>query len=99
LGTGLPTLEKLNGRPFRLLGFQHDSEGTVTSWVGGKLDSNMAVRACRFKVWLSPQATRDEPAAQKLEHHVLGPREYSSSHPAMRSLDPHVYQMFLLYEH
>jgi hypothetical protein len=99
LGTDLITLEKLNGRPFRLLGFQYDSEGAVTSWAGGKLDSDIAVPACRLKVWLSPQARRSAPAPQKLENQVVGTREYSSGHPAMQWLDPHVYQMFLLYEH
>ena len=100
LGTDLLTLEKLNGRPFRLLGFQYDSEGAVTSWAGGKLDADMAmaIPACRLKVWLSPQASRNDLAAQKLENQVVGTREYSSSHPAMQRLDPNVYQMFLLYE-
>jgi hypothetical protein len=99
LGTDLLTLEKLNGRPFRLLGFQYDSEGAVTSWAGGKLSSDMAGPACRFKIWLSPETGRNDPTAQKLANQVAGTREFSSSHPAMRQLDPHVYQMFLLYKH
>jgi len=97
LGTDLLTLEKLNGRPFRLLGFGYDSEGAVTSWAGGKLE-NESIPGCRFRIWVSPQIGEEDHTAQPLANEVMGDREYSSRHPAMQRLDPRAYQMFLLYE-
>jgi hypothetical protein len=35
LTTRLRTLERLNGKPFRLAGFGFDGSGNVTSWSGG----------------------------------------------------------------
>jgi len=94
LGTDLRTLEKLNGRAFRLLGFGVDDEGGVVTWVGGKLVDD-ATPGCKFKIYLSPRST--DSATGRIEKEVLGDREYSSGHPAMQQLNPQVYQMFLLY--
>jgi hypothetical protein len=97
LGTDLLTLEKLNGRAFRLLGFGYDGESVVTSWAGGKVDAATA-RGCKLKVWLMPRASERNLATQKLESEVVGTREYSSGHPAMQRLNPRIYQLLLLYE-
>lgn len=96
LGTDLLTLEKLNGRPFRLLGFATDSEGAVTSWAGGELERD-STPGCRFRIWVTPQIKEGDHAAQRLEDEVVGDRQFSSDHPAMRKLNPRVYQMLLWY--
>lgn len=97
LGTDLLTVEKLNGRPFRLLGFGYDSEGAVTSWAGGRLDADKNPQ-CRFKVWVSPTDRGENVVTLGSEKEVIGDREYSSGHPTMQRLDPIVYKMYLLYE-
>ena len=42
LGIDLLTVERLNRRPFRLLGFEWDYQGTVTSWAGGTIEIGRA---------------------------------------------------------
>jgi hypothetical protein len=84
LGTDLKTLEKLNGRPFEMSGFDWDYSGTVTSWEGGKLESTGG----RLWVRLSPrpQASYDS---------VVGDGDFHSSHPEMQSLNPVTYDLFI----
>lgn len=95
LGTRLSRLAQLNGRPFVLLGFGWDYAGTVVSWNGGNLapgDSS----AGRFIVRLRPTVTG--PAADSLEHDVLGDREYASDRPAMARLEPAVYELLTIFD-
>jgi hypothetical protein len=90
LATDLRTLERLNGRPFVLAGFDWDYGGTVLDWRGGHL-APTHTEQCRLIVRLepSPGASRD------LVDQVVGDRDFSSDHPAMRALNPLVYQIIL----
>jgi hypothetical protein len=90
LATDLRTLERLNGRPFVLAGFDWDYGGTVLDWRGGHLAPAHTER-CRLivRVEPSPGAPRD------LVNQVVGDRDFSSDHPAMRALNPLVYQLIL----
>ena len=90
LATDLRTLERLNGRPFVLAGFDWDYGGTVLDWRGGQL-APTHTEHCRLIVRLepSPGASRD------LVDQVVGDRDFSSDHPAMRALNPLVYQIIL----
>ena len=86
IGTTLAELERLNGRPFKLLGFHWDYEGTVSSWEGGRLDS----------LWSGTVMLRLRPAPNPpadLTRQVLGDREFASSNPAMQRLAPRVYEI------
>ncbi len=96
LGTDLLTIERLNRRPFRLIGMDNDVQGTVMSWAGGQLEAQNS-KDCRVRVRL-----RDEsgPAGQgpvNLRRQVAGDREFSSSHPAMQAINPKVYELFIAY--
>ncbi len=95
-GTDLKTIERLNGRPFRLLGFGTDVDGTVMSWSGGRLESQ-DTSVCRVRIRLSPlsQTTRD--GAHPAWRRLIGEREFSSGHPDMQTLDPVVYELVLQY--
>jgi hypothetical protein len=94
IGTRLSELERLNGRPFNLLGFQFDYAGTVDSWQGGRLDSLWRpAPGKRHLVWL--RLRPDDAADGALESSVMGDRVFSSAHPAMRALDPRVYDLFV----
>jgi hypothetical protein len=92
LGTSLKELERLNRRPFRLLGFGWDYSGTVTSWSDGEL--SVAVSHKRALHSLIPSDLDGELYAT-VGGQVRGDREYSSGHPAMQSLNPRVYQIVI----
>jgi len=94
LGTRLARLTQLNGRPFALLGFGWDYAGTVVSWNGGRLAADSA--GGRFIVRLKPTLTG--PDADSLQRDVLGDREYSSDRPAMRRLEPAVYELLTIFD-
>lgn len=88
IGSSLAEIEKLNGRPFMLAGFEWDYGGTVGSWEGGHLDTLWGKHVLlRFKV--------DSAADPALVQQVLGDRLFPSSHPAMRALDPRVYDILV----
>ena len=94
LGTRLARLTQLNGRPFTLSGFGWDYAGTVISWNGGRLGADSA--GGRFIVRLRPTLTG--PVADSLQRDVLGDREYSSDRPAMRRLEPAVYELLTIFD-
>jgi hypothetical protein len=89
LGLALPTVERLNRRPFRLWGFDWDYGGTTLSWSGGML-SRAESPTC--KVWA--RFSRDEqPRSSEASHlaaQVSGEREFSSGHPGMQAAHAHV---------
>ena len=96
LGTSLTTIEKLNERPFRLLGFANDVEGTVMTWSGGKLESQDSPD-CRVRVRLRPESVSATLPLEQLQQ-VQGERELPSDDAAMRALNPTVYELFLQYQ-
>lgn len=95
LGTSLSELERLNGKPFKLTGFFWDYGGTVTGWEGGRLDSLWrGGPENNVRVWLrlSPDSAG---SASSRGREVAGDRVFSSSLPAMRALNPRVYDLFV----
>jgi hypothetical protein len=90
LGTSLKELERLNRRPFRLLGFGWDYSGAVSSWSDGELAGCCEPQSGIY-IRLIPQPRDNERSS--LQRQVLGDREYSSGHPAMQELNPRVYQI------
>lgn len=94
LGTTLTDLERLNGRPFRLFGMAFDYAGTVDTWEGGRLDSLWRPPpGSRHLVWL--RLRPDTAADATLVAQVAGDRLFASSNPAMRRLDPKVYDLII----
>ena len=97
IGTTLKALERLNGRPFQLTGFDFDYSGTVTSWLGGRLET-IGGPACEIKVRLSPDLpkspSREQLAAGKATE---GDRDFRSSDTNMQLLNPRVYEVLLIY--
>jgi hypothetical protein len=89
LGTSLTELELLNGRPFRLIGFDIDYQGTVLSWNGGLLESDFKTNyhiTIRLKPSSNTNATPEELAS-------LGGAELSSDNGAMKKANPKVYEI------
>lgn len=96
LGTPLKAIETLNGRPFRLLGFGTDVSGTVMSWSAGRLAAQ-DTGGCRVRVRLRAASDYTRDHQSRLFRQLIGEREFSSGHPAMQSLNPSVYELFLQY--
>jgi len=97
IGTTLKTLERLNGRPFQLAGFDFDYSGTVTSWLGGHLES-VSGPACEIKVRLQPSLPKSPSREQRATREATeGDRDFRSSDPNMQLLNPRVYEVLLLY--
>lgn len=92
LGMRLTDLERVNGGPFTLTGFDWDYGGTVTNWKGGKL-AGPASRRPRVFIQLSPAET-DTGAVRNA---VSGDREFSSKNPAMQQMNPHVVSISVAY--
>ena len=94
LGIDLLTVERLNRRPFRLLGFEWDYQGTVTSWAGGTIGLPPSAPCTTLaRLW------RERANADLLKWYlqVVGDREFSSGHPAMQAINPSVIEVLLVY--
>jgi hypothetical protein len=91
LGQGLTELEKLNGKPFKLKGFDKDGVARVSDWDGGALAS--LAGGCRAGVSLKPdlKASPEALGAFPADH------EFSSSDPALRAVKPAVSEILLGY--
>lgn len=93
LATTLKELERINGKPFRLSGFDIDYEGTVKSWNGGNLekefhDSGVIVRLrCSKKTTATPDELNQ----------LAGTAEFSSDNPIMQKANPHIYQIIWIF--
>jgi len=92
----LRSLERANGRPFRLAGLRIEGGGggAVISWAGGWLESPQS-EVCRMGVYLQPAADGTAPAG--VMRQVVSGREYSSGHPAFQALNPRVVALVVLF--
>jgi hypothetical protein len=93
LGDDLRTLERLNRRPFRLMGFGWDYGGTQVSWAGGRLEADVS-SSCAVRVRLRPDEHVDYAGPYR---QVVGSREFSPGHPAMQVINPRVYEVWLAF--
>ncbi|GGF86762.1 hypothetical protein GCM10007301_53340 [Azorhizobium oxalatiphilum] len=91
IGTTLAQLEKINGKPFRLVGFGGDNGGLVTDWQGGTLSNLQG--GCALTVQLAISALAPASAQAK----VVGPRVFSSSDRNVRTLRPTVGSFWVYY--
>lgn len=89
LGASIQQIEKINGKRFKLLGFDWVYEGTVTNFNQGKLNCEKNAIILRFR-------PSDQLAPQVLAKHleqVQGDREFWSDSDAIRRLKPVVYEV------
>ena len=83
-GTTLKTIEKLNGRPFTLLGFGWDHEGNVMSWNGGAMERSLHRSCVTLGLQVNPGAGKAAP------NELSGDKEFSSALPGMQRLNPEI---------
>lgn len=89
VGMPLADVEKLNGKPFTLSGFNWDYGGYVTDWKKGKLTSLPS--GCHLGIRFEP----DSKASDKAQDKASGDTEFSSASTAMRAVRPFVGQITL----
>jgi hypothetical protein len=91
LGLPLAAIEKLNGKPFKLKGFDKENSSTITDWDGGALAQLPG--GCKSGVRLvsdakSPQEARDA---------VAGTDDFTSTDAKVRAVKPTVAEIILGY--
>jgi hypothetical protein len=92
VGADLAAVEKLNGGPFTLSGFEWDYGGTVTDWKGGTLAKQNG--GCRLVVRFG--ISYENPG--KAQDAVAGDKDFSSRDPKMIAVKPAVREIAIQYE-
>jgi hypothetical protein len=87
VGMDLISIERANGRPFRLGALSTEGQGRVRSWGNGRLKMSDP-DGCAVAISLYPMTNSN--VERSLASQVLRGREFSSGHPAMQSLNPRV---------
>ena len=91
LGLALAALEKLNGKPFRLSGFDQPDGSAVLDWQGGALATLPG--GCKVGIRLAP----DKKAAADLLAAAAG-KELLSNAATVRAVKPVVAEIILGYQ-
>jgi hypothetical protein len=91
LGLPLAALEKLNGKPFKLMGFEKDGMAIVSDWNGGALGA--LPDGCKVGVQLKP-----DPKAPAGALSAAGSdKEFASTDPAIRAAKPTIGEIIVAY--
>ena len=91
LGLPLAALEKLNGKPFKLMGFEKGGMATVTDWNGGAL--GLLTDGCKVEVQLKP----DPKAAAGTLEAAGSNKEFASNDPAIKAAKPTIGEIIVGY--
>ena len=85
-GASVADIEKLNGKPFKLYGFEWDNGGLVSNFNGGALAKRKG--GCFLGLSFSPP---DDVGAELYK--VSGDKEFLSSDRNMRAVKPYLWQI------
>jgi hypothetical protein len=91
IGLQLPALEKLNGKPFKLKGFDGNSAGSVSDWQGGALAS--LTGGCKVGAFLRP----DPKSTPEVRGAVVASTEYVSTDGSVKAVKPVVSEIIIGY--
>ncbi len=91
LGLTLAELEQLNGKPFKLLGFDKDHVATLSDWNGGQLSAP----AGGCKIGISLRADPKTPPAAL--SNLPADRAFTSADSALRAVNPTVSEILVGY--
>ncbi len=94
IGTDLKKLEKINGKPFGLAGFNWDYAGTVLSWKGSIMEKPFQEKGRVLLRLIPSEKFKRTPDILK----VSGEKEILSSHHLMQKMNPSVYQIIVNFE-
>jgi hypothetical protein len=96
LGITLKELEKINGGPFKLMGFGNSKDtGLFVSANKGKLAYLGKTGSGYMLIRLKPELTGANDKKSEIYKTVIGDKEFGSDLPAMQELNPVVSQMVL----
>ena len=90
LGLTLAALEKINGKPFKLAGFDQTNGGTVLDWGGGTLA--VLPGGCKIGLRLKP----DTKATEEARAAAAG-AELTSNDPPLRALQAKIDEIIIGY--
>ena len=90
LGSGMAALEKLNSKPFRLMGFGKDGVATVTDWQNGAFGQ---LPDCAVRVSFRP----DPKAPATARSAISSDKEFASSEAVIRAVRPTVSEILVGY--
>jgi hypothetical protein len=91
LGLPLAALEKVNGKPFKLMGFEKDGMAIVSDWNGGAL--SLLTDGCKVGVQLKP----DPKAPAGVLDAASSDKEFASNDPAIRAAKPTIGEIIVAY--
>jgi hypothetical protein len=91
LGLSLPDLERLNGKPFTLSGFDANNVATLSNWNGGELATLPG--GCKLGISLRPAATASASAVRALP----ADRAFTSADAGLRAVNPAVSEILVAY--
>src|SRR4029079_18436639 len=91
LGLPLAALEKANGRPFKLSGFDANGGTGVAGWEGGALSTLPGGCKMGMRLVADPKGPKEARAP------VTGDKEILSNDPAVRGLKPTVVEILIGY--
>lgn len=91
LGLPLAALEKANGRPFKLSGFDADGSAGIAGWEGGALGAIPGGCKIGMRLAADPKVPKEARAA------VTGDKEILSSDAGVRALKPMVVEILIGY--
>jgi hypothetical protein len=91
LGLPIAALEKVNGKPFKLMGFEKDGMAIVSDWNGGAL--GLLTDGCKVGVQFKP----DPKAPAGVVGAASSDKEFVSNDPAIRAAKPTVGEIIVAY--
>jgi hypothetical protein len=91
IGSDLAEVEKINGKPFKMFGFDWDYGGRVSDWLGGALAT--VPGGCDFRLAFEPWADAPDPE----RGNVSGDKEFLSTDPNMRASRPTTSEIIISY--
>ena len=91
IGESLAAVEKVNGKPFKLSGFDWTYGGAARDWLGGKLENLSG--GCRLGMRFEADANAPPAARGSL----TGDREFTSDDPDMRAVTPKIVELIVGY--
>ena len=91
IGESIADVEKVNGKPFKLSGFDWTYAGAARDWQGGKLEKLSG--GCR----LGMRFEADGNAPQTVRASLTGDREFTSDDPDMRAVTPKIMELIVGY--
>src|SRR5262245_19632509 len=91
IGLQLAAIERLNGKPFKLKGFNNDNIGVVSDWQGGAFGE--LTGGCRLGIYLRPDAS----AAAAARSGLSAGAEFASNDAGVKAVKPTIAEIIIGY--